>query len=273
MTAGTAIITVPRLRMDRLGEVSGERSIPVEVPIALTFDRATHAVMMASPVDLEDFAVGFSLSERIIDSPAEITELNIVPLERGIELRLSLSSPRNLRLEARRRSMAGPAGCGMCGLESLSAAVASPPPVGSSLSVGRQTVFAALRALEAHQTVNAKTRAVHAAGFWSMANNEYTCVREDVGRHNALDKLLGALARSGESASHGFIVMTSRVSIELVQKTATAGCPMLVAVSAPTSFAVEAASAANLTLVAIARDDSFEVFSHPERLLAASDVA
>jgi FdhD protein len=257
----------------RKGDSSGgERAIPVEVPVALTYDHATYAVMMASPGDLKDFAVGFSLSERIIASAGEIAELDAVAMPRGYELRMALATSRASELESRRRRIAGPAGCGLCGIESLEAAVQPPPVVSTTLTVSPQTIFAALKSLAANQPLNSETRSVHAAGFWSLASNTFVAVREDVGRHNALDKLAGALARAGVETANGFIVMTSRISIELVQKTAVIGCPMLVAVSAPTSFALEAAEAANLTLIAVARDDSFEIFTHPERIAAAAHV-
>ncbi len=267
-----AVRRVRRTLVSRKGVVTGERAIPAEVPVALTYDHATFAVMMATPTDLRDFAIGFSLSERIIESAAEIVEFEQVESSRGIELRLALARPRATELESRRRRIAGPASCGLCGIESLDAATASPPVLRNTLVVRTQAIFDALKALSAHQSLNADTRAVHAAGFWSLRDNGYAAVREDVGRHNALDKLAGALARSGTDPQSGFIVMSSRVSIELVQKTAVIGCPILVAVSAPTSFAIDAAEAANLTLVAIARDDSFEVFAHPERIAMAEHV-
>jgi len=268
------VLRAKRRLVARKGDsTAGERAIAAEVPVALTYDRATYAVMMASPADLEDFATGFSLSERIVDSASEITELEIVEMPRGYELRMSLAASRTGRLESRRRRIAGPGGGGLCGIESLEAAVQAPPVVAAKLMVSPPTIFAALKALAANQPLNSETRAVHAAGFWSLTANGFAAVREDVGRHNALDKLAGALARAHIDTDAGFIVMTSRISIELVQKTAVIGCPMLVAVSAPTSFALEAADFANLTLVAVARDDSFEIFTHPERIAAAEHVA
>jgi FdhD protein len=268
-----AFLRARRTAVSHTGERAGERTIPVETPIALTYDHATYAVMMATPADLEDFAIGFSLSERIIASASEILEFESVELARGVELRMSLAGSRSGELESRRRRIAGPAGCGLCGIESLDAAIVAPPVVSATLNVPQETVFAALKALTTRQPINAETRAVHAAGFWSLDANDFVAVREDVGRHNALDKLAGALARAKVDPRGGFIVMTSRVSIELVQKTCVIGCPMLVAVSAPTSFALEAAEGANLTLVAVGRDDSFEIFTHPERIIRAAHVA
>jgi FdhD protein len=244
----------------------GTRTVPQETAIAFTYGRATYAVMMATPADLEDFAIGFSLSEGIVARADEIAELEIVRQPLGIELRMVLAGNRSEALEARRRNMAGPAGCGLCGIESLSAAVRTPPRVEAGLRIRHATVFRAMSDLGAAQPLNALTRAVHGAGFWSMDQNRLLAVREDVGRHNALDKLIGALERAGEGTARGFIVLTSRISIELVQKAAAAGVPMLVAVSAPTAYAIRAADEAGLTLAAVARDDSFEIFTHAERI-------
>ncbi|MGH6877848.1 MAG: formate dehydrogenase accessory sulfurtransferase FdhD [Rhizomicrobium sp.] len=246
------------------------RAVPEESAISFTYGSTTFAVMMATPADLEDFAIGFSLSEGIIDSPSEITSIEVVPHEQGIEARMALSTARDAELLSRRRQLAGPAGCGLCGIESLQAAVRAPRGVKASLRVDAPTIFAALRALRERQRLNEATHAVHAAGFWSVGQKELVAVREDVGRHNALDKLAGALARANVDAQGGFIVLSSRLSIELVQKAATIGCPMLVAVSAPTNFALRAAEAAGMTLVAVAREDSFEVFTHPARVLTAA---
>ncbi|HEY0105276.1 MAG TPA: formate dehydrogenase accessory sulfurtransferase FdhD, partial [Rhizomicrobium sp.] len=170
------------------------------------------------------------------------------------------------------RRTAGPAGCGLCGIESLEAATAPPPPVRSDLVLESNEIFRALAALREHQPVNAQTRGVHAAGFWSPAAGAYRAVREDVGRHNALDKLAGTLLREGVAAADGMLVLTSRVSIELVQKAAVLGCPVIAAVSVPTALALRTAEAAGITLVAIARDDSFEIFTHADRIKFAAHV-
>ena len=255
-----------RLRITRTGREAGQRRIAEEMAIAFTYGRSTYAVMMATPKDVEDFAIGFSLTERIIDRAEDIVELDVMQLPLGIELRMTLSGNHDSALQARRRSMAGPAGCGLCGIESLEAAMRKPASINSDLRIPADTVFRAMHELHARQPLNTETHAVHAAGFWAPGDDGFVAVREDVGRHNALDKLAGALARAGRDARHGFVVLTSRVSIELVQKTAAIGCPLIAAVSAPTGFAVRAAQDAGLTLVAIARDDSFEVFTHGERI-------
>lgn len=257
---------VERLRVDQAGAEEGQRKVPEETAIAFTYDHAGYAVMMATPGDLEDFATGLSLTEGIVERAQEITEIEILRLALGIELRMTLAKDRSVALDARRRRMAGPAGCGLCGIESLEAAVRELAPVTADLRVTPETIFRAMRELRAHQPLNDETRAVHAAGFWAMDENDFAAVREDVGRHNALDKLAGALARENRNASNGFVALTSRVSIELVQKTAAIGCPLIAAVSAPTALAIRTAEEAGITLIAVARDDSFEIFTHRERV-------
>ena len=266
MPTPPAIAHVQRTLVTHNGISAGTRAIPEETAVSFTYGSATFAVMMATPQNIEDFAVGFSLTEGIVEKTAEITTIEIMPLDQGVEARMTLSEPRNVQLDSRRRRLAGPAGCGLCGIESLEAAVRPARKIDADPRVTPETIFSALTSLREHQRLNAATRAVHAAGFWLMEKNCLAAVREDVGRHNALDKLAGALARNGIDAAGGFIVLSSRLSIELVQKAAAIGCPMLVAVSAPTNYALRAAEAAGMTLVAIARDDSFEVFTHAQRI-------
>lgn len=254
----------PRLVVRRDGTSNGARAVADEVPIALTYGRTTYAVMMATPSDLEDFARGFSFTEGIA-RPDEIAELEIVEHPKGIELRMSLVDDRDVALANRRRRLAGPVGCGLCGVESLDAAIAPARRVSSDIRVGRDTVFTALARLGAHQVLNRETRAVHGAGFWPLGANDFRQVREDVGRHNALDKLVGALDCDGRG---GVVFLTSRVSIEMVQKTAAMDGAVLVAMSAPTALAIRTAEAAGVTLAAVARDDSFEIFTHAERIVA-----
>lgn len=246
----------------------GARIVPEEVAVAFTYNGGTQAVMMATPADLEDFATGFSITEGIVRVAGEIERLEVVDEPVGIELRMWLPDASARALIERRRHNAGPTGCGLCGIESLSEAVRALPPVEGALRVSVDDIARALDALAPLQTLNHETHAVHAAAFWRKGEG-IVAVREDVGRHNALDKLIGALSRQGIAGSSGVLLMTSRVSVELVQKAAVAGMPILVAVSAPTALAVRTAEAAGITLVAVARADGFEVFSHARRIVTA----
>lgn len=247
------------------GAAAGERLLPAETAVALVHDASTTAVMMATPADLEDFGIGFSLTEGIVDRPEEIRAIELAEGPLGIEVRMWLESARSSRLAERRRAMAGPTGCGLCGLDSLAAAARAPARVGRSLRLDPAEVAPALAALAASQTLGAATRAAHAAGYW-IPGFGLAAAREDVGRHNALDKLAGALRRQGE-ARPGAVLLTSRLSVEMVQKSAALGAEIVVAVSAPTALAVRTAEAAGITLVGVARDDGFEVFAGPERLV------
>ena len=251
-----------------VGRSSGGRSIPEETAVALTYNGGTYAVMMATPQDLEDFAVGFSLSEGVISSPADIDSLDLVRLDDGIEVRMWLNKRKADRLQERRRYIAGPTGCGLCGINNLGS-----HPSGGGCRVRpailAAQIMAAMRSVASRQKLNIETRAVHAAAFWDAAGG-IVALREDVGRHNALDKLSGALARAGVAAGEGIILLSSRVSVEMVQKSAVIGASVMVSVSAPTALAVRMAEAAGITLVAIARADGFEVFTHPGRIRFAS---
>jgi FdhD protein len=257
----------PHIAVSAAAVRSGERVLAEEVPVALVYDGATHAVMLASPADLEDFALGFSLSEGVVSSPEAIEEIEIRPCgELGIELRMRLVEIAGARHLRRRRAMAGPVGCGLCGIDSLREASRPAETVDSPLRLWPGAVAAAMQALGRAQAMNREARALHAAAFWSPAAG-LVALREDVGRHNALDKLAGALARGGVPGDGGLIALTSRVSVELVQKAARIGAPVLTAISAPTALAVRTAEACGITLVALARDQGFEVFSHPARVV------
>jgi FdhD protein len=247
------------------GSAEGERAIPEETAIAFTYNTASYAVMMATPKDLEDFAVGFSLTEGVVSSIEAIEGIDVVEEEMGVELRIWLKAPHAAEFLGRRRKMAGPTGCGLCGVETLIEAMRPPPEVGEGRVYTPDQIMTAVESLFPLQVLNHETRAVHAAGFWHPERG-LIAVREDVGRHNALDKLAGALARDGATARSGLVVLTSRVSVEMVQKSAFIGAPVIVAVSAPTALAVRMAEACGMTLAAIARKDGFEVFTHPHRI-------
>ena len=244
---------------------AGTRMIPEETAIALTYNGGTYAVMMGTPQDLRDFAVGFSLSAGIVQSPDDIVSLEIVDLEDGIELRMWLNPAKAELISERRRHIAGPTGCGICGIDSIAEAIRPAAVVAQGHCFSPREIMAAMAAIAPLQRINIETRAVHAAAFFTPASG-IIALREDVGRHNALDKLAGALAQEKVATSEGMVLLTSRVSVEMVQKTAAIGAPLMVAVSAPTALAVRMADAAGITLVAIARSDGFEVFTHPARI-------
>lgn len=265
MTTDNASIEVGALKASAGGAAPHHRRVPHELPVALVYDGTTYAVMMASPSDLEDFALGFSLAEGIVASPEQIKNLDVLEHDNGIELRMWLSPDRGRNLVERRRRLAGPTGCGLCGVESLDAAVPACPRVTAELTVDAQDIAAALSSLPAAQSLNQLTRAVHGAGFWT-GKDGLVALAEDVGRHNALDKLVGRLRRSGANIGTGIVLLTSRVSVEMVQKAAAAGAPIIAAISAPTALAVRTAEQAGITLAAIARADGFEIFTHPGRI-------
>jgi FdhD protein len=221
--------------------------------------------MLATPADLYDFAIGFSLSEGIIGSPEDILALDIVEVPLGIECRMDLRDDRMDALTKRQRRLAGPSGCGLCGLDSLAAATRPVPSVPPGRHFTPAMVLDAMQTMPGAQVLNAETRAVHAAAFWTPERG-LVALREDVGRHNALDKLGGALARTLGSAGDGLVLLSSRISVEMVQKAAIIGAPVIVAISAPTSLAIDVAAAAAITLIGVARTDGFEVFTHPDRI-------
>lgn len=243
----------------------GERAVPEETPVALTYNGTTHAVMMATPLDIADFALGFSLTEGIITGAADILSLDVIAVEDGIEARMWIAPEKMANLTARRRHLAGPTGCGLCGVESLAEAVKPAALVTSQARLSPQDLLAAMALLGPAQALNHETRAVHAAGYFEPRRG-LLAVCEDVGRHNALDKLVGKVAKLDADPGRGVLLLTSRVSIEMVQKAAVLGVGLIAAVSAPTSLAVRTADAAGITLAAIVRADGFELFTHPGRI-------
>ena len=254
---------LPRLAFGRAGSGSS-RELPAEVAVAVSYNGSTQAVMMATPADLVDFAYGFSLTEGIATAD-EIDSVEVVETPLGLDLQIWLKSPAEERQRARRRSMAGPVGCGLCGIDSLSEALRVLPKVQCDIRLTPPDVADAMAGLTRHQVLHDTTRAAHAAGFWQPGLG-VTLGREDVGRHNALDKLAGAMARAG-LAAEGALVITSRVSVDMVQKAVMVGAPVLIAASAPTALAVEEADRSNLTLIALARGSDFDVYTHTERLI------
>ncbi len=255
-------------RNGRLAE--GERFVPEETPVAFSYAGSTHAVMMATPADLEDFAVGFSLTEGIITDPGEIETIEVLAEDKGIDVQIRLADAQNDALTARRRHMAGPVGCGLCGIESIEQAVRVTPSVRtSSLTLSEDAVVEAVRLLNGQQPLHMVTRAVHGAGFY-VPGDGLIAVREDVGRHNALDKLVGAARRAGHAGSAGAVVVTSRVSVEMVQKTAIIGSPFIIAISAPTALAIRTAEEAGMTLIALVRGEEFEIFTGAERIVSGT---
>jgi FdhD protein len=243
------------------------RSVPEETPVALTYNGTSYAVMMATPSDLVDYAIGFSLAEGVIGYPADVASLDVISHDAGLELRMWLAPAQAATFFERRRRLTGPTGCGLCGIESLAAALPAVRQVSDGIAVTHQTIMTALSALVSAQALHGATRAVHAAGFF-VPGGGLVSVREDVGRHNALDKLIGDLARRDIAGATGVVMLTSRVSVDMVHKAAVLGASIIVAISAPTALAIRTAERAGVTLVAVARDDGFEIFTHPRRICA-----
>lgn len=243
--------------------------IAEEVPVALEYNGVAHAVMLATPADLEDFAIGFSLTEDIVDGVGDIRGIDVMAGARGVTVQLEVGSGCFARLKERRRSLAGRTGCGLCGTESLQHAVRRPLPLRSAARFDAQALRRGMEALRAQQPLHRATGATHAAAFASP-DGELLLVREDIGRHNALDKLVGALLHARISGGSGFVVVTSRASYEMAGKAARAGAPLLAAVSGVTGLAVDVAQDAGLCLVGFARGGSLSIYAHPERITAGS---
>ena len=243
------------------------RNIAMEVPVALAYNGISYAVMMATPLNLEDFGLGFSISEGIIQDKDELLGIKAFQEEKGILLAMDIPGERFAKIAHRRRQMTGRTGCGLCGVESLNEAVRFLPPVQVGERIPFRAIYRAYESLHKLQPEKLATGAVHSAAF-AYPDGAVKLVREDVGRHNALDKLIGAAVKAGIAPIGGFILVTSRCSFEMVQKTVAFGTPVLAAISAPTTLAVTLAEEARLTLVALARRENFIVFTHPERISA-----
>ncbi len=235
-----------------------------EVPVALIFNGISHAVMLASPLDLEEFALGFALTEGLLKDRSELYGVEVVPVGNGIEVRLEVASACEFRMKERRRNLSGRTGCGLCGTESLDQVLRPMPPIAHLLTVEISAIAVALTAMTEQQPLQRISGAAHAAA-WCDRDGRVLLVREDVGRHNALDKLIGAMVRAEIRSEEGFVAVTSRASVEMVQKTLMAGASMLVAVSAPTALAVRVATEHRLALAGFARGRDLVCYTDPAR--------
>ena len=244
----------------------GRDTVAIEAPVALEYNGISHAVMMASPHDLEDFALGFSVSEGLLANASELYESEIFDAAEGLRVAMRISAKRFVALKELRRNLTGRTGCGLCGTETLQQAVRHPPPVKGLVRFTGASLLAGMGAMHKQQHMQQHSGATHAAA-WMDAGGNIVFVREDVGRHNALDKLIGAALRSGQDLATGAVLITSRASVEMVQKVATLGIGMLAAISAPTSLAIELAQETGITLLGFVRHKSYVVYAHPERLL------
>jgi len=252
-------------RLGDAGAAEASAIVAEEVPVALVYNGRSHVVVMATPSNLEDLAVGFSVTEGIVDDAAALDRVEVVRASHGIELQIQIAPADAERLEDRVRSLVARTGCGLCGVETISDALRVPVRVGHELVVSREALWRANAELSQQQTLNNETNAVHAAG-WAVPDGSLVVVREDVGRHNALDKVLGALAREGKDPRDGFIVVTSRTSYEMVQKAAACGVELVAAISRPTGLAIRFAEAAGVTLIGLLRGRSANVYCGMERI-------
>ena len=272
LRAGADTLKQVSVQRCRDGVVSaGQDWLAVELPIGLEYNGISHAVMLASPADLEDFALGFSLSEGIIANISELYGCEVEQREEGMLVHVEIASERFAALKQRRRNLAGRTGCGLCGTEALEQVARELAPVVGAQPIAPSVLVAGMRAMQMRQPLQQHSGATHAAA-WIDAHGQVTCVREDVGRHNALDKLIGALAHQKTDFSRGALLLTSRASYEMVQKAAAMGIGTIAAISAPTSFAVELAERYGVALIGFMRDTSYVVYAHAERFNAAQFV-
>ncbi|HJQ21807.1 MAG TPA: formate dehydrogenase accessory sulfurtransferase FdhD [Gemmatimonadaceae bacterium] len=269
-TLGYSAPTAPHAYLRVGDDASTSESAPLaaEVPVALVYNARPHVVMMCTPEDLEDFAYGFTITEQIATID-EVRRVEVVKYARGIELQIEVAAEVSSRLDARGRAMVARTGCGLCGVEVIDAAMRDLAPVRAALTVTRDALWHASAGLDSGQSLNREVHAIHAAA-WATAAGDVRVTREDVGRHNALDKVIGALAREGIDPSAGFALVTSRASYELVQKSAVANVALLAAVSRPTALAVQLADSAGITLVGLLRGHTANVYTHPSRIADAS---
>jgi len=254
------------LRIDADGVRETSSVLAEEVPIALVYNGRPHVVVMGTPTDLEDLAVGFSRTEGIVDESSQIERVDVVRASHGVELQIHIPDASAIRLEERTRGIVSRTGCGLCGVETINDMLHVPARVGSRLHVTADAMRTVSADLSRQQTINNETSTVHAAA-WATPDGELHVIREDVGRHNALDKVLGALARMGMDPSAGFVIVTSRASYEMVQKAATCGVELLAAISRPTGLAIRFAEAADMTLIGLLRGNTANIYCRPERVL------
>lgn len=267
----SGIVQLAKLVWEDGAVVSEYDFAAAEVPIAFEYNCVSHAVMMATPNDLVDFAVGFSLSEGIIETVGDLLDIEVAEADGGKVISMIIGEAHLQRLKNRRRAIVGRTGCGLCGAETIEQALQSPPKVAQTVPlVAHESVQLALSSLSAGQKLNSSTGAIHAAA-WCELSGQIAVVREDVGRHNALDKLIGLLAQQNVPSDSGFILISSRASYEMVSKAAQFGAQLLVAVSGVTHLAVQMADEAGLTLVGFSRAHRHSVYTHPERLSTAGN--
>ena len=264
-SAAAVSAELPVQRWTRGTLVSATDLIAEEKPVALVYHDVPHVVMLATPADLEDHAFGFTLSEGLVERADEIRGVEVVQSEASADVKISVAWERFTQLLQRRRNLAGRTGCGLCGAETAEDAIRECPAVPPGVTITAAELHGAMAQLSGRQPINARTGSVHAAA-WVVPGEGIKVVREDVGRHNALDKTIGALARAKTDFATGYMLITSRASYEMVQKCATVGIPLLVALSAPTAFAVRLAHRTGLTLIAFARADQHVVYAHPHRI-------
>jgi FdhD protein len=253
------------LRWEKGNIAESVEQVAEEVPVAIVYNGIPHVVMMATPANLEDFALGFSLTEELIRSPADLKAVEIVAYGQGIEIQAVVDAACEAEIASRSRRLTGRTGCGICGADSITAVLKQLHRVAEGGTVRPEAIQRAMRELGTRQELNTQSGAVHAAG-WATREGDVTVVREDVGRHNALDKLIGALSRPGFNPAEGFVVVTSRASFEMVQKTTVLGAPLMASISGPTGLAIRVAQQAGLTLVGFTREGRQTVYTHPGRL-------
>lgn len=260
-----ALLRIPVEKWDAQRTLVCEDEVAEEIPVALEYNGISHAVMLASPHDLEDFALGFSLSEGILSSRSELYDCEVSAVRDGIRIRMQIASERFVSLKEKRRNLTGRTGCGLCGAETLAQAIRRPQPTSGGAQFSAEQIHAGMDAMKALQRLQRHTGATHAAA-WMHAGGAIELVREDVGRHNALDKLIGAMAKKRLDFTAGAALITSRASYEMVQKAATLGIGFIAAISAPTGLAVRLAEEANVTLIGFARDRRHVVYAQARRL-------